>query len=343
VSVNALEAGALNAPAPDSATLRSRISTVHSVVTDFGKGYPNVSTSQTHTRKLLLFFQSAGWPLPADLTRPDLLRYVTLPIAANAPHGAGSPPANNTVRQRIGTIRAFSTWAVETGHMPTDLGTCLIPLMKQYPKTHGKVQSRHPARWLAREEVDQLLASCSDGTWLGSRDQLLIRLGILGVRRAELQALSFGHLQADGRLHWIGKGRRPRTVSPGPALAAMLDRWSGFATHSLGRLPLPGDPLLTSFAWDGSVTTWRRISRDAIGKVVAHRSQVAGLGHVAPHDLRRTGAGLLENDLTPDGGHRYSLVEIQKHLDHADPSTTMRCYISPLNTGVKDRAGQLLD
>jgi integrase len=69
----------------------------------------------------------------------------------------------------------------------------------------------------------------------------------------------------------------------------------------------------------------------SVQQIVAKRAGLAGLGHVAPHDLRRTAAGLLHRSTGPDGSHHFDLLDIQKVLGHSDPVTTMR------------RAAQILD
>jgi len=64
---------------------------------------------------------------------------------------------------------------------------------------------------------------------------------------------------------------------------------------------------------------------------------------VAPHDLRRTAAGLLHRSIGADGSHHFDLLDIQKVLGHSDPATTMRSYLDPLDTGVLARAASVLD
>jgi integrase len=64
---------------------------------------------------------------------------------------------------------------------------------------------------------------------------------------------------------------------------------------------------------------------------------------VAPHDLRRTAAGILHREKGPDGAHLFDLLDIQKVLHHADPVTTMKCYLDPMDTEVMERAAVLLD
>jgi integrase len=77
--------------------------------------------------------------------------------------------------------------------------------------------------------------------------------------------------------------------------------------------------------------------------VVNERAKTAGLGHVAPHDLRRTAAGILHNATTDEGAHHFDLLDIQRVLGHSDPATTMRSYLEPMHTEVLDRAATFLD
>jgi integrase len=77
--------------------------------------------------------------------------------------------------------------------------------------------------------------------------------------------------------------------------------------------------------------------------IVNQRGKAAGLGHVAPHDLRRTAAGILHRATTGDGAHHFDLLDIQRVLGHSDPATTMKSYLEPMDTDVLDRASAFLD
>jgi integrase len=77
--------------------------------------------------------------------------------------------------------------------------------------------------------------------------------------------------------------------------------------------------------------------------VVDDRAKAAGLGHVAPHDPRRTAAGILHRATTADGAHHFDLLDIQRVLGRSDPATTMRSYLEPMDTDVLDRAATFLD
>ncbi len=81
----------------------------------------------------------------------------------------------------------------------------------------------------------------------------------------------------------------------------------------------------------------------SIAKLVTLRADEAALGHLSPHDLRRSAAGMLHRAVTEDGAHHFDLLDIQKVLGHANPATTMRSYIDPLDNGVIHRAASVLD
>lgn len=67
--------------------------------------------------------------------------------------------------------------------------------LRQIPRLYGKVQSVRPARWLSHAEAfEQLIGACRDGTDLGVRDEVLVWLGLAGMRSAEIIHLRMGDL-----------------------------------------------------------------------------------------------------------------------------------------------------
>jgi integrase len=145
----------------------------------------------------------------------------------------------------------------------------------------------------------------------------------------------------------MGKKRRARVIVPGPSLVACLDALQGRREWLLGRPLGPAEPVICcgkSGAGTGQLVAHRPIAQTvSVQQIVARRAQLAGLGHVAPHDLRRTAAGLLHRSVGEDGSHHFDLLDIQKVLGHSDPATTMRSYLDPLDTGVLSRAATVLD
>ncbi len=73
----------------------------------------------------------------------------------------------------MSTLRTFLRWCLRRGVIDTDPSTGLNRLKKQYPKTYGKVESAHRARWLSQDDAfGTLIGACQDRTWIDSRDQL---------------------------------------------------------------------------------------------------------------------------------------------------------------------------
>lgn len=303
--------------------------------------YANPTTRRKYRNGLTDLFASLGWVAPQDVTEGDLFGWVAAPGLAN-----------NTVRQRLSLVRSYFGWCHREGSIPKNPALGLDPLTKQFPKTYGKVQDKHPGRWLTKEEAfGILLGACSDGTWLGSRDQLAFRLGLLGVRAEEAIRLTWAALTPSNKLQWIGKGRRSRSVEPGPTLLALLARWRRQYEKQIGRPVRASDPILCTSLNGGYFPNgdrplqWGKPIRNPLtfGRIITRRAEVAALGHVCAHDLRRTAAGILHDERSADGGHLYDLLDIQQVLDHADPATTQRSYLDPKGSDVKHRAGGTLD
>lgn len=120
--------------------------------------------------------------------------------------------------------------------------------LRQIPQLYGKARGVRPARWLSHSEASgQLIGACRDGTDLGLRDEALIRLGLAGMRAAEIFRLRVGDLRlhdAEARIEWVGKKRRARVIVPGPSLIAtldaMFDRWQ----QLLGRPLRPDEAVI---------------------------------------------------------------------------------------------------
>ena len=224
----------------------------------------------------------------------------------------------------------------------------LARVRKAFPRTFGKVQDANRARFLTYAEAyEVLIPACQDKTWTGSRDQLVIRLGLSGARADEIARLTWGDY-ADGRFTYTGKKNRSRVLVAGPTMAALMTRWAQKYTQQVGRPIAPTDPIICRTLGSNQHAAHRidwaaPTTADYVWHIVTRRAEAAGLGHVAPHDLRRSAASILHNAKTPDGGHIFDLRDIQVVLDHADPATTQRSYLDQIDTEAKDRAADFLD
>jgi len=299
-----------------------------SALADFLDRYPHPGTRHNHERNLTDLFTHAGTTDPRAVTEGAIIAWAT------------RSGANNTIRSRLGLARTFFSWCHRTGVIDTDPSLDLRRLNASYPRTYGKVEGHYPARWLTHDEAfGSMVKATQDGTTAGLRDELIIRLGLAAMRAAEIAALRIENvrLSPSPEIRWMGKGRRPRTLVPGASLVAALRRWLDAWQTETGTVPEPDDYLLATLTsggqWQGSrnrsVAWGTSISHRTVRRAVQDAGERAGLGHVAPHDLRRSAAGLLHQAKTKDGGHLFDLLDIQKVMGHADPATTQRSYLDP--------------
>ncbi len=148
----------------------------------------------------------------------------------------------------------------------------------------------------------------------GLRDRaiLAVLLGC-GLRRSEVAALTFSHLQQrDGRwciVDLVGKHGRVRTAPMPTWVKAAIDAWTSHAGVTDGHV-------------FRSVNRADRVTGEGLGEKVVWQlikpyAKSAGVPGIAPHDLRRTCAKLCR----AGGGE---LEQIQLLLGHASVQTTER-------------------
>lgn len=286
--------------------------------------------------RVTLMMAATGASHPSQITTRSLLAWIT------------AVRANNSVRARLGAARMFLAWCQQIGAIEANPCDHLPPLTKRYPTTYGKAQAPNPARFLSHDDAfGRLVATCQDGTDIGLRDEILLRLGLSGLRDHEISQLPVSAIRSLPAVQWTGKGHRPRTITAGPTLCELLGRWV-----ELRRLHGASDsrdahlfvPLRQGRG--PSRLDWKSDSGLGYGtlrRTVIRRAEAAGLGLVNPHDLRRTAASILHHAKSADGGHRFDLLDIQRVLGHADPVTTMRSYLEPLDRDVLEAASDVLD
>jgi len=292
----------------------------------------------------LELFRVSGKDHPADLTPADLVAWCS------------APKGNNSIRSRVSVVSVFFRWAMRAGHITVNIAehvTGADSPLRNYQRVYGKAQSPNPGRWLTKEQAfTELVAACQDGSDLGLRDEVVVRLGLLGMRASEIGRLEVGNLHIDDSapsITWTGKRYKPRRIVPGAQLIAVLREYLARYADAIGRPLQPTDPIVCPqvLGTHGRPRLrWGTASTDAhqaVYKIVRTRSADAGLGHVAPHDLRRTAAGILHRSTDGNGKHDFDLLDIQKVLGHSDPVITMRAYLDPMDNGVIERASTFLD
>ncbi len=163
-------------------------------------------------------------------------------------------------------------------------------------------------RAIAQGELVGLLNTC-DASLTGARDtSLLAVLYSCGLRRAEAVALDFeDYDESAGTLRIRGKGNKQR-LSPvvGGAAAALTD-WLALRGRSPGPL----------FWGTGNRNQKRRLTTQAVYKMLQTRAKAAGIEKLSPHDLRRS----FVSDLLDRGA---DIATVQKLAGHASVTTTAR-------------------
>jgi len=325
--------------------LRGHQPSADDLISEFARRYSNGKTRHQYVAELTALFGSTGCSHPRHLTEADVLAWCG---------GQGRPPANNTIRNRLSRVCTFLRWCVRIGEAEPALVEAIASRdnpLRRIPRLYGKVQGKNPARWLTHEEAfGRLLGTCATDGVPGMRDELVLRLGLAGMRAAEIIALRVADLRLDHdppTIAWIGKASRSRRLVPGRALVDLLERYLTAYSEHIGRPLRPEDPVVCRRkpgAGQGQVSWGHPIARTcSVQDIVKARAAQAGLGHLSPHDLRRSAAGILHRSTDEGGAHHFDLLDIQKVLGHADPATTMRSYLDPMDTAVMERASRRLD
>jgi integrase len=163
---------------------------------------------------------------------------------------------------------------------------------------------QRPGRWLSLHELRLLMAAGKEIATSENqafRNEVILKtLCTMALRREELSAARWGDLTLQNnrpvlRVH--GKGRKVAMIDiPRPVLKA-LDRWRKVVTPDALH-PEPHTPLVRRI-WKGGRISRNGLSPDGIWLIVDQAAAYAGLGHVAPHDLRRSVAGALHEAGVP--------------------------------------------
>lgn len=170
--------------------------------------------------------------------------------------------------------------------------------------------------WLTKPETVKVAAGFNLEDPRSHRDYVVYRTTLmLGLRRSETASLRWPMFRHDlSTLSFVGKGRKQATVVVPPALRHTLDAWRSLEPD--GSVPFP------RFNWDHDFRgNWRMTPRwtTPIGPSGVY-DIIRSHTPVAPHDLRRSLAGILEADGVP-------LKDVQNVMRHSNVATTDR-YLS---------------
>ncbi|HET7440500.1 MAG TPA: tyrosine-type recombinase/integrase [Terriglobales bacterium] len=143
--------------------------------------------------------------------------------------------SSSSINQRLAAVRRLAYEAADCGLLSPELAAGIR-------RVKGVKQLGHRAgNWLTLEQCSTFLDGITGDDLRAKRDRAMIAILIgCGLRRAELAALEFEHIQTR-QGHWaivdlVGKGGHIRTV-PVPRWAKeALDRWTSAAALTTGRI-----------------------------------------------------------------------------------------------------------
>jgi site-specific recombinase XerD len=202
----------------------------------------------------------------------------------------------------VTALRSFLRYLFVRGIVATDLATC-VPTIATWSLSNVP-------RFLAREQIQKILASCDKETAIGKRDYaLLLLLARLGLRAGEVVALTLDDFDWEAGLVTVrGKGKRvaqmPVPSEVGTAIADYLS--TGRPRCSSRRVFIRAKAPLTGFANSIAICSLVDRAMERAGVESEYRGS-----HVFRHSLA---TGMLN--------HGASLDEIGDLLRHRRPETT---------------------
>ena len=209
---------------------------------------------------------------------------------------------------RMSAIRKLAAEAADNGLLAPELAQG-IRRVKSVKSTGIRV-----GNWLSQRQAQALLSAPDVTKVVGLRDRaiLAVLLGC-GLRRSEVAALTFTHLQQrDGRwciVDLVGKHGRVRTAPMPTWVKVAIDAWTSASGVTADHVFRPVNR--------GGCVTGERLGEKVVWQMLKKYAAEVGVPGVAPHDLRRTCAKLCR----AAGGE---LEQIQLLLGHASVQTTER-------------------
>jgi integrase len=209
---------------------------------------------------------------------------------------------------RMSAIRKLASEAADNGLIAPELAAG-ISRVKSVKSTGIRV-----GNWLSLRQAQALLSAPDVATVKGLRDRaiLAVLLGC-GLRRSEVSALTFAHVQQrDGRWCIVdlkGKHGRIRTMPMPTWVKVGIDAWTAAAGIA--------DGYVFRHVNRADVVAGERLGEKVVWQMLQRYAEAVGVPGIAPHDLRRTCAKLCR----AAGGE---LEQIQLLLGHASVQTTER-------------------
>ncbi len=187
-------------------------------------------------------------------------------------------------------------------------------------------------RALSPADADRMLRVWADDqTPRGKRNRAIVAVLLLsGLRRAELCSLTWQDIDFENGVITVrhGKGDKPRQ-------AAVYSRAALEALREWQRCQPSGyRHVFVNLRKGGHFTGDTAMTPTSIYRVIAETAARAGLGHVKPHDLRRT----LATELLTTGDPVH---HVQVQLGHTNAQTTLDNYAVAVDARQRRKSGKV--
>ncbi len=222
----------------------------------------------------------------ADFTTQDLATYCLL-----APKGKPAP-AGKTVSKRMGHLRGSFRWFKWRGLCDPDPAADLPFVVR--PSKNGV---RHHT-WLKDDQVSELYRSYDEADIFQRRDRLILMLGLFtGLRLDALANLAWDQFSDDySTLRVMVKGNKPLELPIMDQLGDELREWRKLGWFGATAV-IPS--VKEQYDWTSNarrkVLVWDKpLGNAGIYTVVKRAGRSLGV-HLAPHDMRRSYLGWLDD------------------------------------------------
>jgi integrase len=217
------------------------------------------------------------------LVYAELHRMARRYMGRESPAHSLQPLAPTTIKLRLAAVRRFAYEAADSGLLSPELGAS-IRRVKRVRRIGVRL-----GNWLTADQGRSLLLKAAGENLRSKRNYATLALLVgCGLRRSELLALTMRSVQLRED-HWViadlhGKAGYIRTVPIPVWVKEAIDAWTLPSAITDGRIfrsinkagKIWGDGMTPKVIWE----------------VVKEAAQAAGIDKLAPHDLRRTCAGL---------------------------------------------------
>lgn len=260
----------------------------------------SANTHRAYEQDLQVFHGFCQDYFAADVIRPDWLDKTTVRHFLGKLVDDGL--SRKSMARRLAALKSFFKWGVQTNRMEKN-PALTIPT----PKTKKSLP-----KYLNEEEINQIMESPDQSTFLGKRDRAILELFYsTGLRISELAHLTLGQLQQDQLLvRVLGKGSKERIVPYSEIAGEALEQYLTARKRQFA---------LTKYQRDMPVFITRKNTQLSVrqirNRVTTYLKQVSDQVNISPHTLRHSFAThLLDNGA--------DLRAVKDLLGHESLSTT---------------------